>query len=108
MRVVCFEVGAAGGSCLKGMKMSATNLCQNCGVCVAVSVWRLAGPKSTWDRRTEESSDGMITSVYYYSRTYPIAMRHLFCSYKFMYSMGAEIFQRSISRHKILGARRLP
>jgi hypothetical protein len=87
--------------------MAARNLYQNCGVCAAVSVWRLAGPKSAWDRRTEESSDNITTTLSFYSRTYAIELRHFFCAYKFMYGMGAEIFQRSISHLKILVARRV-
>jgi len=58
--------------------MAARKLCQNCGVYAAVSVWRLAGPKSAWDRRTEEISDKMTTSLSFYSLTYAIELRHFF------------------------------
>jgi len=58
--------------------MAARNLCQNCGVCAAVSVWRLAGPKLAWHRETEEISDKITTSLSFYSRTYAVELRHIF------------------------------
>ena len=63
--------------------MAARNLCQNCDVCAAVSVRSLTLPKASWDRRTEESSDKMTTSLSFYSRTYAIELRHFFALINF-------------------------